>query len=461
MMLNYKLLYEIADSQKNNADAYKYFMLYIELRDEKIFSETKEEASILRKKYTVERTKREETENILEIVETEKDSLVIDTIKKSEQISQLEIEKKHQQEKIEWQEKEFEFNKKESEFNKNLAKKRQRIIILISIIGIIMFVVAIASYRMYKKINSKNKLLISQKQEIEVQRDEIHFQKKDIEDKNQHITASINYASYIQTAMLPPYADVKKSLNDMFVLFKPRDIVSGDYYWIKQKGDYQVIIAADSTGHGVPGAFMSILGISILNRIIDNQNNTSTSEILNKMRHSVITSLHQKKNDSKSKDGFDLAMIIYNKKTKQVEFSGANNPLILLRNKNEDFNPFIENEKIKILENENNTSKLVEIKGDKMPIGVHVYDNKNFNNFIFDAKKGDCIYLFSDGYQDQFGGKKGTKFMTKNFKKLLLSIHEKSAAEQKNILENKLQEWMNAGKGHSQLDDILIIGLKI
>jgi len=454
MMLNYNSLYKIAHYQNNDSDAYKYFMQYIQLRDEKLFKETTEQTSILRKKYKVERTKREETENILEIVETEKDSLVIDTTKKAQKITLLEIERLYQQEKFEWQ-------KKESEFNKNLAKKRERIIFLISAIGIIMLVVSIILYRMYQQIKSKNKLLTLQKEKIEKQRDRIQIQKHDIERKTKHITASINYASYIQTAMLPPYSEVKKSVGDMFVLFKPRDIVSGDYYWIKQKGDFQVIIAADSTGHGVPGAFMSMLGISIINRLVDNQTNMPANEILNKMRHEVITSLYQKNDDSKSKDGFDLSMIIYKKKTNKIEFSGANNPLILVRNKNEDFSQFDKNKKIRELEEDNNSSKLIEIKGDKMPIGVHVYDNRSFNNFVFDAKKGDCMYLFSDGYQDQFGGEKGTKFMVKNLKKLFLNIHQKSADEQKNILETKLNQWMKAGTGYSQIDDILIVGLKI
>ena len=336
------------------------------------------------------------------------------------------------------------------------------------------------------EIRDKNKVLESQKEEIILQNEELHQQKEEIEaqrdeikgqrdtvfaqkDKiekqNEDITSSIQYASRIQTAILPPYEFITDTLSDIFVLFRPRDIVSGDFYWIREKMNKIIIVAADCTGHGVPGAFMSMLGISLLNEIVAKATEIETDLILNQLRKLVIKSLHQNAEIGGSQDGMDLAMIIVNKMNNEIQFSGANNPLILLRNNKEDFSAFENTEEDKkkfkqITDNENLT--LVEVRADKMPIGISRRVGTPFTSFKFNAVKGDTLYIFSDGYQDQFGGTKGRKFMIKKLKELFIEINALKLDKQKEILNNNLEEWMHTPvKPIEQLDDIIVIGVKM
>jgi serine phosphatase RsbU (regulator of sigma subunit) len=306
--------------------------------------------------------------------------------------------------------------------------KRQRVMIY-SLIGI--FVVILGSafllFRAYRAIKQANYLLEEQNIEIKHQRDQI-FQQK------QEITDSIHYASRIQTAILPP-EDFLDKLNDHFILYKPRDIVSGDYYWMTQKNNKTIVVAADCTGHGVPGAFMSMLGISFLNEIVNKGDSTLPNVILNNLRDNVVNSLHQTGQEGEQQDGMDLALcVIDNDKTK-LWYAGAYNPLYLVRD-----------------------NELTEIKPDKMPIGIHKEKSDSFTNNEIPIRVGDVFYMFSDGYVDQFGGPKAKKFMTKNFKDLLISIHHKSMKEQREILDDTIEEW----KGEvEQIDDILVMGLRI
>ena len=190
----------------------------------------------------------------------------------------------------------------------------------------------------------------------------------------------------------------------------------GDYYWMTLKDEMTVVAAADCTGHGVPGAFMSMLGISFMNEIVNKEATTQANEILNQLRSHVISSLGQTGEEGEAQDGMDLALCVIDTAGMKIQYSGAYNPLYLIRNE-----------------------KLVEFKPDKMPIG-------------------DALYMFSDGYVDQFGGMKQKKFMTKNFKELLIRIHKKSMEEQKEILDNTILDWMG---GVEQIDDILVMGLRI
>ena len=303
--------------------------------------------------------------------------------------------------------------------------------------------------RQTREIKMKNAALTQQKEEIEAQRDEIEGQrdiateqrdqilnqKKDIED-------SIKYAKRIQTAALPEDKYLDKLLPDYFILFRPRDIVSGDFYWVGEKENKVVVIAADCTGHGVPGAFMSMLGISFLNKIVSEKMIIKSNEILDRLRVNVIQALHQSKDNFESKDGMDIALTVINYDTNTLYYSGGNNPLYLIRDK-----------------------ELIQYKGDKMPIAIYeVMDPFSFSEVKY--QKNDSIYMFSDGYPDQFGGVKGKKFMYGRFKKLLISISDKPMAEQKQILENTLDEWQDhpdnrTGKNtFSQIDDIVVIGIK-
>lgn len=264
---------------------------------------------------------------------------------------------------------------------------------------------------------------------------EIQEQKNDIEEKNEEIVSSIRYAQRIQEAVVPNEKIMNKSFPDHFVLWKPRDIVSGDYYWMMEKGGKHILAAADCTGHGVPGAFMSIMGISFLNEIANNPKVQNAASALDMLRQNVITSLNQEGSETNTKDGMDMSICVYDFKEMKMEFAGAYNPMYMIRD-----------------------GELSIIKADRMPIGIHERDKAPFTNIKFDMHKGDVYYILSDGYIDQFGGPKGKKFMTKRFKKLILEIHEKPMAEQREILWNNLLEWRG---DIEQLDDIIVIGVRV
>ena len=259
----------------------------------------------------------------------------------------------------------------------------------------------------------------------------------EIEEKNKDITDSINYALRIQQAILPDLEEIKKILPESFVLFKPRDIVSGDFYWFHQIGKYIFVAAADCTGHGVPGAFMSMIGISLLNEIIIEKQIHSPSMILDELRKGIIKSLKQKNETAQAnvQDGMDIALCRIENDALKLEFAGANNPVFIVRN-----------------------GKIIEFSPDKMPIGTYVDTNKPFTNHTSELQKGDAIYLLSDGYADQFGGPKGKKFMYKQLQELFLSVSVLTPEEQKNKLISVFEGW----RGNlEQVDDVCVIGVLI
>ncbi len=264
--------------------------------------------------------------------------------------------------------------------------------------------------------------------EIEKQRDQIALQ-------NKEITSSIMYAKRIQSAVLPGEDVIEKLLPQHFILFKPRDIVSGDFYWITEKDQKIILVAADCTGHGVPGAFMSMLGVSLLNEIINNVKQLSACEILDQLRNNVKKTLSQKGRQDETKDGMDLVLCIFDFANLNVQFAGAYNSLWLIRN-----------------------DELLVYKGDKMPIGIYIGTEKSFTCQEISLKKNDLIYLFSDGYADQFGGPEEKKFKSGNLKELLIKIHNEPLSRQKEILGNTIENW----KGDlQQIDDIMIIGVRV
>ncbi len=257
----------------------------------------------------------------------------------------------------------------------------------------------------------------------------------EIQLKNIAITDSINYASRIQSALLPQQKTLQKALPQHFILFLPRDIVSGDFYWASEMDNKVILAAADCTGHGVPGAFMSMLGITFLDEIVNKRNVISANEILNDLREEVIKALKQTGKEEEQKDGMDIALCVYDRDTAQLEFSGAYNSLYLIRN-----------------------NELEEYKADRMPISYYGDIYQSFNNQLIQIKPGDTIYIFSDGYADQFGGPKGKKFKYRALQELLLSIHTESMEQQKQILEQQFMDW----KGEiEQIDDVIVIGLKL
>ncbi len=298
-----------------------------------------------------------------------------------------------------------------------------------------------------------NRFISKQLELNEKQKSKIEFQNKEIKEQNIEITKSIKYAGRIQEAILPSQEELRKKL-DYFILYKPKDIVSGDYYWFSEKHNKLVVVTADSTGHGVPGAFMSILGISSLNEIINETKECLNSdEILNRLRKRIINSLKHENEDLVSEAGMDLAIIIFDKERKEIQFSGAKNPLFLIRN--------INSEKLKAKRTSkttvNDQYELYHIKPDKMPIGKYPI-MKPFSKETIKLLENDTLYLFSDGFIDQYGGNSGKKLMTKRFKELLLKIQDKNMDEQKDTLNKALNKWKN---DNDQTDDIIIFGIRI
>ncbi len=255
-----------------------------------------------------------------------------------------------------------------------------------------------------------------------------------LEEKNREITDSIHYASSIQSALLPELQTLNTFFSDSFILFKPRDIVSGDFYWIQPLDNKILITAADCTGHGVPGAFMSVLGISLLDDIVNKNGIIQPAEILFELRAKIIHALNQHKEKDK-KDGMDMALCLFDFEQQKGYYAGAYNALYIIRN-----------------------NELEQIKADRMPIGLHMKDGESFTQHIFDLQSGDQYYMFSDGYADQFGGEKGRKLMTKKFKELLLQNAHLSGSEQQEALNNYFESWRGDTE---QIDDVIVTGLKI
>ncbi len=280
-----------------------------------------------------------------------------------------------------------------------------------------------------EKVLERTEQVVRQKEEIEIKNSELEVLFK-------HVTDSIKYAKRIQDAILPPESLIRKVLPNSFVLFRPKDIVSGDFYWIDKKSNKTMFGAIDCTGHGVPGAFMSIVGYNILKQVIDNNENTSPAFILDRLNEGVSETLHHGMDVAQAKDGMDVAFCTIDFSTLELQYAGAYNPLYIVRE-----------------------GQLIEIKADKFPIGLFLgEEKKKFTNHIMQLQKGDAVYIFSDGYADQFGGPKGKKFMISHFRNLLVQLSSLSIEQQKQTITRTLNDW--CGK-LDQVDDILVVGLKI
>ncbi len=306
---------------------------------------------------------------------------------------------------------------------------KQRMVIYTFIAGLVVILAfAFLIFTMYRQKRKANTVLVTQRDEIQRNQNEI--------------MDSIKYAKQIQEAILPSSDIVKKLLKEHFIFYKPKDIVSGDFYWMSKIKNHVVIAVADCTGHGVPGAFMSVLGVSLLNEIVNKTMIVDPGKILDLLREELIKALKQKGNLGEHQDGMDIAVCTINYNTNKLQYAGANNSLYFIKD-----------------------SELTEIKADKMPIGIYpkIY---NFKVTNIDIAKGDCFYMFSDGYADQFGGENGKKFKYKAFKQLLLQSQGEPMSKQISVLSNTLNNWMSyndpyTNKKYEQVDDIVVLGIKI
>lgn len=337
-----------------------------------------------------------------------------------------ELEKKYQNEK-----KEAQIEKLNAENHAQETEvKRQNQLLIFAIIGFLLLLIAFG-FAIYAFINKKKA-----NNELKTLHKEVSIQKNELFDKNKSITDSILYAHRIQKALLTSHSYIKQNLNDFFIVYKPKDIVSGDFYWaLKNEKDFYFMLA-DCTGHGVPGAFMSLLGINFLNELLQELKLKETNEIVNKLRLEIINALTDDNTDTyQMKDGMDGVLCRFNLENMKLQYTAANNKIVIIRD-----------------------GLIIDLKGDKMPIGRSPKDEQLFTAHEFNLLKGDLVYLFTDGFPDQFGGEKGKKLKEKNLKTLLLQNSKLALAQQESTLISYLENW----RGNlEQIDDICLVGFKV
>ncbi|HET6243044.1 MAG TPA: tetratricopeptide repeat protein [Bacteroidia bacterium] len=520
MQNSYEGFINVYDKQNNHQKALEYYKLYSQIKDSIYSLATNQQLSEMQTKYETE--KKEKEIRVL-IQETEIQGLRLGTQQSELAKQQLEAETKEkeiillnknreiQQMVVDKQESELNYQIMEtknkttevallSKDNKIQQTELSRQKMLRNSIGAslgLMLVLAFVIYRGYLRKQQANQELELKNKKIETAHNIIEQNRDEIAQKNKDITDSINYAKKIQQAMLPPLDLINQALPDSFVLFKPKDIVSGDFYWFspfftqnlgsidanQPFSESGVIFAAcDCTGHGVPGAFMSMIGNAQLNHIIVEKGIYNPAQALTHLNRNIKNSLKQSSDGVKSRDGMDIALTslqwnnnqpkpdtkseFTNQKqlnsTIKLQFSGAYRPIWIIKNGSTDIqSSFIHNKDESSSPNtfsKNPSSQIIEIQGDKTSIGGFTEDEYKFTNHEIELQKGDCFYIFTDGYVDQFGGEKNKKYKSSRLKELLLSICHLPMEEQKSILDSTIENW----KGHfEQIDDICMIGVRV
>lgn len=321
----------------------------------------------------------------------------------------------------------------EEAFQGNFIDQQSTFRYVIYAIGILVFLVGIIFTLLIIQMRNlkKTKKILIEKEHALIM---IEKHKSDLESRAKDINDSLNYAQRIQEALLPSEEYFRKYFKDSFIFFKPKDIVSGDFYWIEEKGDKIFIAAADCTGHGVPGALMSMIGIEIIGKTINVDHIENPSLILSVLNRELEKTFSREKNiGTIIRDGMDIGLCVIDRKRKKLEYAGAFFPLYLIRD-----------------------NTLIELKDDKIIIGMNPA-RVPYTNHEIDIKEGDMFYIFSDGYPDQFGGSENKKFMYRRFRYLLMTIHDFPVSDQKAILEDNIKNWMN---GNIQIDDMLVIGFR-
>lgn len=360
---------------------------------------------------------------------------------------------------------------KEAQANE-MARQRQNQYIYMVVILTMLFLLLIIFRNLYlkrkahEKLKQKNEMINLKNYEISVQRDEIleknellSQQRNELETQKTMMLESIQYAEELQQSVLPSYDILLDAFKECFVLYKPRDIVSGDFYWIKKMQGRTFFAIADCTGHGIPGALMSMLAISSLNEIVTPNVASDTATILDELRSKVKYVLHQVNSEVEHKDGLDIAFCIVDDDTQKLYFSGAYNPLYVLRPKPKavfEVNGEVAEENKKYRYTYGKDVTLIEIKGDRQPVGVFIRE-KPFLSYSIALQPDDLFYGFTDGYIDQLGGGEGKKFIAKNLKGLILNHWHKPMAVQQNIFDRALTNWQG---NNAQVDDILVMGIK-
>ena len=320
----------------------------------------------------------------------------------------------------------------QSEIDSLKSRRQRAIIISTGLFGLLLLAMAIGLNQRMKFIRETNKKINAQ---------------------NELITDSISYAQRIQSAILPSPALMDELMPEHFVILRPKDIVSGDFYWVKEVQDHLVIVGADCTGHGVPGAFMSMLGITMLNSLIGDRCFNAPSAILEQLRLKVKDMMVQQGGSEEQKDGMDMALAILNKSTNELHYAGANNPLYVIRNRSVEVNSELE----AYASTETESHRLFELKADKQPVGVH-WEEHSFTTHSVFLKAQDTFYIFSDGFVDQFGGPNRKKYKSLNFKKLLLSLQNEPMKKQGEAIESAFISWKGQ---HEQIDDVSVIGVRV
>lgn len=291
-------------------------------------------------------------------------------------------------------------------------------------VGVILLVIVVITYLLYKRNKEKNSANLLLKEQNAI-----------ISQKKHEIESSIHYAKGIQTSFFPDVNELKSTFSDSFIFYRPKDVVSGDFYWFHKIENYFYCVAADCTGHGVPGALMSIVSVDKITQALFEKKLREPSQILSHINIEIKKALKQHDDQAKQKDGLDIALLRFDLNNGTVVFAGANRPMFIISN-----------------------SQINEYKADKVAIAGFTPDHYEFNQTNVQLNKGDAVYVFSDGYADQFGGKEGKKFMTKNFKSLLLNVAGKPMAEQEKAVLSAHYDWKGS---YEQVDDILVIGIKI
>ncbi|MCX6295308.1 MAG: SpoIIE family protein phosphatase, partial [Bacteroidetes bacterium] len=284
-----------------------------------------------------------------------------------------------------------------------------------------------------RKLKIVKKIL---EEKVDERTEELAIKNAELAEKNKDITDSIRYAKRIQEAILPPEHVIKNAFQNSFVFSKPKDIVSGDFYWLEKKEDEILFAAVDCTGHGVPGALMSIVGSNILNQAVHENIAIIPARLLDKLNKGVSETLNQTSEDTKLRDGMDIALCSINFKSMELQYAGAYNPLLIIRGK-----------------------ELIEVKADNIAIGSYTEtQQQHYTNHIIPLQKGDTIYIFSDGFADQFGGPDGKKFKLTQFKTMLMNLNGVSMDQQKIALARSIDEWRGVLQ---QVDDMLVIGVRV